>query len=83
MHRGDEKFIKPEMKRLLGIPRHKWDNNIKINSVGMDSLASEYEPMAGSCEHGNAPLYSIKGAGFLGLLSDYYFLKQNFVPRSY
>jgi hypothetical protein len=29
------------------------------------------EPVAGSCEHGNEPLCSIKGREFLDLLSDY------------
>jgi hypothetical protein len=31
MYGGDEKFTRPEMKRLLGRPRHKWDDNIKMD----------------------------------------------------
>jgi hypothetical protein len=33
--------------------------------------------VAGSCEHGNEPLDSMKGREFLGQLSDYHLLKED------
>jgi hypothetical protein len=36
--------------------------------------------VAGSCEHGDEPLVSIKGKEFLDKLSDYYLVKKDFAP---
>jgi hypothetical protein len=38
--------------------------------------------MAGSCEHSNERLGSIRGTEFLDLLSDYQLFKKNSTPRS-
>jgi hypothetical protein len=46
MHGGDEKYIKilvgkPEGKRLLGRPRHMWEDSISINlrEIGWEVMA--------------------------------------------
>jgi hypothetical protein len=36
-----------------------------VGSCGPSSSGSGYEPVAGSCEHGNEPSGSIKGGKFL------------------
>jgi hypothetical protein len=63
---------KPEGKRPLGRPRHRWEDNIRkdhrkirVRVCGLDSLGSEQGPVAGFCEHGNEPSGSIKGREFL------------------
>jgi hypothetical protein len=40
----------------------KW---ILKKDCGLDSVVSRYGPVAGSCEHGNESLSSIKGEEFL------------------
>jgi hypothetical protein len=59
---------KPDGKRQLGRPRHKWEDNIKENlkeilweRYELDSSSSGYGPVAGSCEHGNELFGSLKG----------------------
>jgi hypothetical protein len=57
---------KPERRRPLGRPRHRWVDNAKmdlgeIGWGGMDWIdLAEDRPVKGSCEHGNEPLGSIK-----------------------
>jgi hypothetical protein len=58
---------KPEGKRQLGRPRHRWVDNMKmdfrgIGWGGMDwiYLAQDREPVEGSCEHGKEPSGFIK-----------------------
>jgi hypothetical protein len=58
---------KPERKRPLGRPRHRWMDSIKIDlrDMGWDGmdwfdLCSGYGPVEGSCEHGNETSGSIK-----------------------
>jgi hypothetical protein len=49
---------KPEGKRPLRRPRHRWEDNIKIDLVeryGLDSPRSGWKLVEGSCEHGNEP----------------------------
>jgi hypothetical protein len=36
-----------------------------MGKCGLDAFGLGYGPMAGSCEHSNEPLYSIKGEEFL------------------
>jgi hypothetical protein len=49
---------KPERKRLVGIPRRRWKNNIKMDlqdiilECGLDSDGSGSGPVAFSCEYG-------------------------------
>jgi hypothetical protein len=56
----------PDGKRQLGIPRHKWGNNIKmyLQEVGWKALTGLIwlwiGTGAGSCECGNEPSGSIK-----------------------
>jgi hypothetical protein len=56
-------------KRLLGIPRCRWKDNIKMNfrdrGYGLDSSGSGQELVADSCEHGNEPSGSTKAWNFL------------------
>jgi hypothetical protein len=45
---------KPEGKRPLGKPRHRWEDNIKMDFREMkvfvpDSCGSGYKPAVGSC----------------------------------
>ena len=54
---------KPEGKRLLGRPRRRWKDNIKmdyqeVECGGMDWI--ELASVAGTCECGNEPSGSIK-----------------------
>jgi hypothetical protein len=55
---------KPKGKRLLGRSKCKWKGNIKMN---LKEIRCEGEfswgPVAGSCEHGNEPLISIRRVG--------------------
>jgi hypothetical protein len=50
---------KPERKRLLGRPRHRWEDGIVMDlremgwECGVDSVSSEWGPVAGSSEHGD------------------------------
>jgi hypothetical protein len=61
---------RPERKRPLGRPRHRWEDNIKLDlrETGIDGanwirLAQECA-VAGFCEHGNEPSGSINKAGY-------------------
>ena len=63
---------KPEGKRPLGRPRHRWEDNIKmdlqeVGCGGMDwiELAQDGVQFAGTCECGNEPSGSIKCGEFL------------------
>jgi len=49
-----------------------------VGRCGLDASGSGQEPEAGSCEHGNEPLGSMKGGEFLDGLSDYLLPKKNF-----
>ena len=57
---------KPEGKRPLGRPRHRWEGDItmdlqEVQCGGMDWI----ELVAGTCECGNEPFCSIKFEEFL------------------
>jgi hypothetical protein len=62
---------KPNGKRQLGRPRHRWEDNIKRNireiSVrrGLDSCGSGQGPVGNSCGHSNEPSSSKNGWEFL------------------
>ena len=62
---------KPEGKRPLGTPRHRWEDNIKVDlqeerlGYGLDSAGSGQGQVACSCECGNEPSGSIKCGEFL------------------
>ena len=63
---------KPERKRPLGRPRHRWEENIKMNlqEVGcggceLDRAGSGQRQVAGTCECGNELSGSIKYGIFL------------------
>jgi hypothetical protein len=61
---------RPEGRRPLGRPRHRWEDNIKMDLQeiiwGTDwiELAQDRQ-VAGCCECGNAPSGSIKCGEFL------------------
>jgi len=49
---------KPEGKRPLGRPKHRWEDNIKMDlrEVGgwrLDGVGSGWRLMAGTCEYGD------------------------------
>jgi hypothetical protein len=48
----------------------------------VDASGSGYDPVAGSCEHGNEPWDSIKGEEFFDQLNYYQLLKKQFAPWS-
>jgi hypothetical protein len=56
---------KPEVKRPLGRPRHRWMYNIKMDLrvIGWDGIldqsGSGEGPVEGSCEQSNEPASSI------------------------
>ena len=62
---------KPEGKRLLGRPRHRWEDNIKmdfqeVGCWGMDWIVLAQDgDVAGCCECGSEPSGSIKCGEFL------------------
>jgi hypothetical protein len=57
---------KPEGKRPLGIPRRRWEENIKIHLTEIGRGGTDWFHLAGSCELGNEPsLCSIKCRGVL------------------
>jgi len=61
---------KPEEKRPLRRPRHRWEDNIKMDlqEVGcgdMDWIKVAWDWVAGTCECGNEPSGSIKCREFL------------------
>jgi hypothetical protein len=67
-------FAKPEGKRPLGRPRHRWEDNIGMDLMeivggrrrcGLDASGSGLGAVVGSCEHGNESSGSIKGGEFL------------------
>jgi hypothetical protein len=51
---------KPEGKRPLGRPRHRWVDNIKMDLREIVLIWLRIGTVKGSCEHGNEPLGSIK-----------------------
>jgi hypothetical protein len=58
---------KPERKRRLGRTRCRWEDNIRMTLREIHGTlwngihpAWGYGPVAGSCEHSNEPLGSIK-----------------------
>jgi hypothetical protein len=57
--------VKPKGKIPLGRPRHRWKDNIKmdIKEVVFEGV-NWIHMVAGSCEHGNEPLGSIKCGEF-------------------
>jgi len=63
---------KPEGKRPLGRPRHRWEDNIKMNlqevvcgDMDWIDVAKIRVKLAGCCECGNEPSGSIKCEEFL------------------
>jgi hypothetical protein len=66
---------KPKGKRPLGKPRHRWEDNINIGSIGsglwwhgLDQSGSGSGQVAGICECGNEPSGSVKRVEFFGQL---------------
>jgi hypothetical protein len=53
---------KPEGKRPLGRPRHRREDNIKMD---LQEVGSGQTQVAGTCKFGNEPLGSIKCREFL------------------
>ena len=70
--RGASKVLvgKPDGRRSLSRPRHRRDDNIKIDirdvewGHGLDRSDSGKEQVAGCCECGNEPSVSIKCGEF-------------------
>jgi hypothetical protein len=62
---------KPEGKRPLRRPRHRWEDNINMDFwkivFGLDSSGSGQGLMVGFCEHGNDPSDSIKGISLVAI----------------
>jgi len=63
---------KPECKRPLGRPRHRWEVNIKMDlqevgygGYGLDRTGTGYGQVTGTCECGNEPSGSLKCGEFL------------------
>jgi hypothetical protein len=56
---------KPEGRRPLGRPRHRWEDNIKLNLSGsgmwgIDWIDLVQDQVVGTCKCGNEPSGSIK-----------------------
>ena len=72
--RGVYRFLvgKPDGMGPLGRPRHRWEDNMKMNlqeveceGYGLDRAGLGEGQMAGICECGNEPSGSIKCGEFL------------------
>jgi hypothetical protein len=61
---------KPEGKRPLGRPRHRWDDNIKMHLRDIRIDGASWSLVAGLCEHGNEPSGSIRKQDIFDKLSD-------------
>jgi hypothetical protein len=47
---------KPEGKRPLGRPRHRWEDGVRLaTGCGLDSTGSVWGPVASCCECGDVP----------------------------
>jgi hypothetical protein len=61
--------IKPEQKRPLGRPEHRWGYKMnletRVGGFGLDSSGSGQGPVADSCVHSNEFSGPIKGRTFL------------------
>ena len=61
----------PEGKRLLGRPRHRWEDNIKMDLQEVGCWVMEWiklaqdRQVAGTCRRSNEPLVYIKCGEFL------------------
>jgi hypothetical protein len=62
---------RPESKRPLGRPRHRWEDNIKMDlrgEIGIDGAnwiqLAQDSLMVGFCEHGNEPSGFHKKVGY-------------------
>ena len=51
---------KPEGKRPLWRPRHRWEDNIKMDLQEVGCGGMDWFELAGTCECSNEPLGSIK-----------------------
>ena len=56
---------KPEVKRSLGRPRRRWEDNIKMELQevvygGMNWIELAQDMLAGICEYGSEPSVSIQ-----------------------
>jgi hypothetical protein len=63
---------KPEVKRPLGRPKHKWKDNIKMDLhkeiwgvMDWIDLAQDRDKMVGTCKHGNELSGTIKCRKFI------------------
>ena len=79
---------KPERRRPLERPRHRWENNIKMDlrEVGwghrLDRSGSGSRRVAGSCKCGDKPSGSIKCGEFVEWLRTCELLRKASVPCS-
>jgi hypothetical protein len=83
---ADEILVaEPEGKKPLGIRRHRWENNIKIELKGM-GCGNRLKWLNGAGEwtheYRNETPGSINRGEFLDKVSDYEILKKNFTPRT-
>ena len=56
---------KPEGKRLLGRPRCRWEDNIKMDLEEVGRGCGDWMEVAGACEYSNELSGSIKCGEFL------------------
>jgi len=80
---------KPEGRRLVGRPRHRWEDNIKMDlqevgcgGYGLDRAGSGSGQGVGTCECGNETSGSVKFGEFLDWLRTGWVLKKNSAPWS-
>jgi hypothetical protein len=50
---------KPEGKRPIGRPWHRWDDNIKMVRKKIGSEGVDWIDLAGSCEHGTVMNFGV------------------------
>jgi hypothetical protein len=64
--------VKPECKRLLGRPRRRWVDNIRMDLGEIRREGADWMPVAqaGCCEQDNEPSGVMKSAKFLDWLND-------------
>jgi hypothetical protein len=61
----NQNCIHEEINSKLNLGKHRWEDNIKMDckEIGLEGV--EWIHLAGSCEHSNEPLGSVKGREFL------------------
>jgi hypothetical protein len=68
--------VKPEGKRPLGIPRRRWEDNIKMDLLEVGGGRGDWMELAGTCGYGEELSSSINAGNFLTSCKVYWLTSQ-------